>query len=411
VTLSLDVDQTIGLIEADERKVKQVVFNLLSNAVKFTADRGRVDVVARLIDSRVQVSVRDTGVGIAPQDQARIFEDFQQAESSTATAREGTGLGLALARRFVELHGGRLWVESQVGVGSTFTFTLPTHQALEDEPSAVPQAAARASAKAPLNGRTILVVEDNPQAVDLLTLYLRADGFIVMVAQDGEAALTMARELHPTAIVLDILLPRLDGWDVLARAKADPSIASIPVVVVSMLDERGKGFSLGAADYLVKPVQRGALLATLRRVMLPANNPTRRTVLAIDDDPRALQLIEAVLAPEGYVVLKATGGQEGVAIAQLEQPGLVILDLLMPELDGFWVIERLRADPATIAIPIVILTSRSMESAERDRLNGKISHLAQKGAFNRTEFVDMVRALCPMLDGSQGVSKGTAHVR
>jgi CheY-like chemotaxis protein len=122
-------------------------------------------------------------------------------------------------------------------------------------------------------------------------------------------------------------------------------------------------------------------------------------------------LIEAVLAPEGYVVLKATGGQEGVAIAQLEQPGLVILDLLMPELDGFWVIERLRADPATIAIPIVILTSRSMESAERDRLNGKISHLAQKGAFNRTEFVDMVRALCPMLDGSQGVSKGTAHVR
>jgi CheY-like chemotaxis protein len=273
---------------------------------------------------------------------------------------------LALARRFVELHGGRLWVDSQVGVGSTFTFTLPTHPALEDQPSTVPEALVRASVQASPNGRTVLVVEDNPQAVDLLTHYLQADGFMVRVAQDGEAALTMARELHPVAIVLDILLPRLDGWDVLARAKA--------------------------------------------RVTLPANDPTRHDkVLAIDDDPLALELIEAVLGPEGYVVLKATGGREGVAIAQREHPALVILDLLMPELDGFWVVERLRADPATVAIPIVILTSRSMDPAERDRLNGKISHLARKGAFNRTEFVDMVRRLCPMSGGSQDVSNGTAH--
>jgi signal transduction histidine kinase/ActR/RegA family two-component response regulator len=269
ITLTLDVDKAIGLIEADERKVKQVVFNLLSNAVKFTSDRGRVDVVARLVNSGVQVSVRDTGVGIAPEDKARIFEEFEQAESGVASSREGTGLGLALARRFVELHGGRLWVESQMGVGSTFTFTLPMQLASPDQRLAAPEAPMRASVRASPNGRMILVVEDNPQAVDLLTLYLQADGFGVRVAQDGEAALTMARELHPIAIVLDILLPRLDGWDVLARAKADPAIASIPVVVVSMLDERGKGFSLGAADYLVKPVQREALLDTLRRVTFP----------------------------------------------------------------------------------------------------------------------------------------------
>jgi CheY-like chemotaxis protein len=180
--------------------------------------------------------------------------------------------------------------------------------------------------------------------------------------------------------------------------------------VVSMLDERGKGFSLGAADYLVKPVQRDALLNTLRRVTFPAGARNGRCkVLAIDDDPLALELIEAVLSPEGYEVLKATGGQDGVGIARREQPALVILDLLMPEVDGFWVVEQLRADPETVAIPIVILTSRSMDPTERDRLNGKISHLAHKGAFNRAEFVDLVRGLCPISDGSQDIGERTSR--
>jgi signal transduction histidine kinase/DNA-binding response OmpR family regulator len=395
VTLSLDVDREIGLIEADERKIKQVIFNLLSNAVKFTSERGRVDVVARQVEGGVHVSVRDTGIGIAPQDQARIFEEFQQVGSVTTNAREGTGLGLALARRFVELHGGRLWVESQVGVRSTFTFTLSTHAPVTEPPSTGPRRPARVGPVQ--NARTVLVVEDNPQAADLLAVYLQADGFAVKVAQDGETGLAMARELRPLAIVLDILLPRLDGWDVLARAKADPAVADIPVVVVSMLDERGKGFSLGAADYLVKPVQREALLETLRRVTFPhgvANG--QASVLAIDDDPMALELIEAVLRPAGYVVLKATRGQEGVDTALRERPGLVILDLLMPEMDGFTVVERLRGDPLTLAIPIVILTSRGMDPQARDRLNGKISHLARKGTFNRAEFVELVRGLCPV---------------
>ena len=245
------------------------------------------------------------------------------------------------------------------------------------------------------------MVEDSPQAADLLTLYLQADGFAVRVAQDGETGLALARALHPLAIVLDILLPRLDGWDVLARAKADPAIADIPIVVVSMLDERGKGFSLGAADYLVKPVQREALLDTLRRVTFPsfaANG--QATVLAIDDDPLALELIEAVLGPAGYIVVKASGGKEGIALASRDRPGLVILDLLMPEVDGFTVVERLHADPLTAAIPIVILTSREMDPRERDRLNGKISHLARKATFNRAEFVELVRRLCPVTVGS-----------
>jgi DNA-binding response OmpR family regulator len=233
-------------------------------------------------------------------------------------------------------------------------------------------------------------------------LYLENDGFEVVVAEDGEMGLLLARELHPVAIVLDILLPRLDGWDVLARAKADPSTADIPIVVVSMLDERGNGFALGAADYLIKPVHRDSLLATLRRVTFATNGASGAPrVLAIDDDPMALELIEALLAPAGYQVLTATDGRQGITAAKMQHPGLVIVDLLMPEMDGFAVVEQMRANQTTSGIPIVILTSRSMDAAERERLNGQISHLARKGAFDRTQFVELVRKLCPLPAAAQ----------
>jgi CheY-like chemotaxis protein len=347
----------------------------------------------------VWVVVRDTGIGIAPEDQASIFAEFRQAGRLSTSSREGTGLGLALAQKFVNLHGGRLWVESHMGVGSTFTFTLPARPASTGLDLLGAYNPGRSTAQAGEHDRTVLVVEDNSHAADLLRLYLEGGGFAVAPVRDGETALSLARELRPAAIVLDILLPGLDGWDVLALAKADPAIAHIPIVVVSMLDERGKGFALGAADYLVKPVQRDALLTTLRRAMrLPSGFEGLSRVVAIDEDPLALELIGAVLGAEGYIVLKATGGQEGIELIQREQPGLVILDLLMPDLDGFGVVERLRDDASTSGIPIVILTSRSMDAQERASLNGKVSHLASKATFNRAEFVKLVQKLCPVLE-------------
>jgi signal transduction histidine kinase/DNA-binding response OmpR family regulator len=389
INIKLEIDPAIGLIEADERMIKQVVVNLLSNAVKFTPDGGQVDVIAYLSNGEVWVSVRDTGIGIAPEDQTRIFDEFQQAKSGSSKAEEGTGLGLTLSKKFVEMHGGRIWVESKVGVGSTFTFTLP----LRESSKVITQEPALAEPTGP----TVLLVEDDARAIDLLTLYLTASNFNVIVARDGDEGLVMTRRLHPSAIILDLMLPRVDGWDFLAQAKADPDIAEIPVIIVSILDERGKGIALGAAEYIVKPASRDDLMAALRRLTLtPQAMDGSTKVLVIDDDPLAVELVEAVLQPDGYTILKATDGENGIALAQQELPSLIILDLLMPGVDGFAVVERLRADPTTASTPIVILTSKTMTHEEKERLNGQISYLAHKAEFNRSAFVELVKSFVAM---------------
>jgi signal transduction histidine kinase/CheY-like chemotaxis protein len=394
IALNLEVDPAIDVIEADERKIKQVVFNLLSNAVKFTPDGGQVGMQAGLAEGEVRITVWDTGIGIAAEDQERIFEEFQQVGGMYAEKREGTGLGLALTKKFVELHGGRLWVESEVGRGSRFTFTLPVRRALQAEE--VPVLANDTAVVPEPQGPVVLVVEDDAQAAELLRLYLEGSGYCVAVAWDGEEGFDKARRLQPALITLDLLLPKMDGWDLLIRLKGEPQTREIPVVIVSIMEQRGKGFALGAVDYLVKPVGREELMTTLQRVSLAKLPPHEVvTVLAIDDDPMAVELVEAILSAEGFRVLKALGGEEGLAIANRERPALIILDLLMPEVDGFAVVERLRADPATAAIPIVILTSKTLTPDEKARLNGKVARLAQKGEFSGATFVGLVQGLLP----------------
>jgi signal transduction histidine kinase/CheY-like chemotaxis protein len=422
ITLELEIDPALDAIEADERKVKQVVFNLLSNAVKFTPDGGEIFVSASRDEDGVCIAVRDTGIGIAPEEQALVFEEFRQAGVASSQKHEGTGLGLALCRRFVELHGGRIWVESEPGVGSTFSFTLPNAVALtaadtipgdprlvgtsppalpstngESYPAARADRADVAGAFRGEAGNTILVIEDDPSSVELLTLHLHGAGFAVAVARDGAEGLELARQLRPAGIVLDLLLPKVDGWDVLARAKADPLLHEIPIVVVSMMDERGRGFALGATDYLLKPIDAPTLLGTLRRVIrtIGGSGVDPVTLLAVDDDPMALELLRASLEPAGFTVLTAGDGAEGLEMARLAHPDLIILDLMMPELDGFAMVEALRADARTATIPIIVLTSKTMTADEKALLNGRISHLARKGDFNRTEFLALVRGLCP----------------
>jgi DNA-binding response OmpR family regulator len=212
------------------------------------------------------------------------------------------------------------------------------------------------------------------------------------VAWDGEEGFTKAVQLHPALITLDLLLPKVDGWDLLVRLKKEKETREIPVVIVSIVEERGKGFALGASDYLVKPVGREELMNALQRVSL--RRPRQReeiAILTIDDDPMAVELVEAILTGEGFRVLRAYGGEEGLTIARRDRPALIILDLLMPEVDGFTVVEQLRSDPVTTTIPIIILTSKSLTPEEKERLNGKIAYLARKGDFSRAAFVELVR--------------------
>jgi DNA-binding response OmpR family regulator len=280
-------------------------------------------------------------------------------------------------------------MESAVGEGSTFSFTVPQLAGA----TAAPRERETALAALPEPGQadTILVIEDDRRSAELLQLYLEDAGYRVAVARDGVDGLDLARRIAPTAVVLDVLLPRLNGWDVLARLKRDPDTAAIPVVVVSMLDERGAGFALGAAEYLVKPVHHEELLRAVTRCVAPPAGG--RTVVAIDDDPVELDLVEAVLGPQGWSVIRALGGEEGVRVVARERPAVVLLDLLMPDVDGFEVVERLRADPRVADVPIVVLTSKDMTAADCERLRGRISVLARKGTFRQDQLADVVRRL------------------
>jgi signal transduction histidine kinase/DNA-binding response OmpR family regulator len=380
ISLILEVAPEIGLFHADELRFRQVVLNLLSNAVKFTPEAGEVVVRATSDGPEVLVTVTDTGIGVAPADQARIFESFQQGGRG-AQQHEGTGLGLTLCRRIVGLLGGRMWLESEVGRGSTFGFAIPLG-ALESAQ------APRSDESPPHGGPLVVIIEDDRRSLDLLRLYLEGAGVEVVGVRDGATGLEVVRQRRPSAVVLDIRLPGMDGWDVLATLKADPATAPIPVVVVSMVDERGRGFALGAAEYLVKPVSRDDVLSALTRVtVLPDSN---RTLLAIDDDPLVIELVKAVLEPEGWQVLGAADGETGVALARSRQPAVVLLDLLLPGMDGFEIAAALHDDSTTQQIPIIVLTSMTMTRADKERLQGRISYVAQKGNFDPALLVDLV---------------------
>jgi CheY-like chemotaxis protein len=265
IELRLEVSPEVGEVEADPLRFKQVVLNLLSNAVKFTPDGGCVTVSAAVVGRELQIRVSDTGIGVPQADQERIFESFQQGRRGT-TKEEGTGLGLTLSRRIVQLFGGRMWLESEVGAGSTFGFAIPRpERSAEGLGSAAEGAGTR---------RRVLLVDDDPASLDLATAYLAGTDTDLVRARDGAEALDLARRLLPAAIVLDIRLPKVDGWAVLRELKNDADTSAIPVVVVSIVDEAGRGYAAGAAEYLTKPVRREELLDALGRVGVPAGSPS-----------------------------------------------------------------------------------------------------------------------------------------
>jgi CheY-like chemotaxis protein/anti-sigma regulatory factor (Ser/Thr protein kinase) len=391
-------------LTADRPRFRQILYNLLSNAIKFTPEGGSVRVDATQSGDEIAVSVVDTGVGIAPDDQPRVFEEFRQV--GDAEAREsGTGLGLALTRRLVEAHGGRVSVESAPGKGSRFTVVFPDQRA-------VPMPAGRA-ASPPVgagagDGRVeVLVIEDDPGAVRLLRAYLESDSYVVRAATTAREGLNEARTRRPAAIVLDVLLPDVDGWELLRQLKEDPGLRSVPVVIVTVLDEREVGLALGAVDYFLKPVDRQALLACLARLTLTTKVKQREVrVLVADDDPATIDMLDATLRKEGFQVLAAAGGREAVRLAQQGPIDMVICDLLMPDLDGFGVVSALKSDERTKNVPILILTGHELTAEEKESLNGKILGIVGKGDDAQ---VGLRRWLAAVTQPAVGAAGGAAR--
>jgi signal transduction histidine kinase/CheY-like chemotaxis protein len=384
---------------ADRGRLRQVLYNLLSNAIKFTPEEGSISVEVAAEGAEVRISVVDTGVGIAPDDQARVFDEFSQV-GDVAAREGGTGLGLALTRRLVEVHGGQIELESTLGQGSRFTVVLPgvaapSASAARSSPTAAassPVAALPPGAAVRRDSAEVLVIEDDPSAIRLLRTYLEADGYTVRVASDGERGLAEARGRAPAAIILDVLLPGVDGWEVLRRLKADPELRDVPVIVVTVVDERELGLALGAVDYYLKPVDRTALLARLSRYTFStkARQGTVR-VLAIDDDPAALELVRAALEPEGFELVGHTDPVAALAAAGEGAFDLVICDLVMPGMDGFEVIAQLQQDARTREVPILVLTARILSEEDKSRLNGNIIGIVEKGAGARERLLEWLR--------------------
>jgi PAS domain S-box-containing protein len=388
ISLNIEPSPQLPMV-ADAGKMRQMLLNLVSNAIKFTPEGGRIDIRRRLAGPWVEIAVSDSGIGIATADLGRLFTEFQQLDAGPGRQQEGTGLGLALTKRFAELHGGQVTVESAAGKGSTFTLRLPLQATAPRTPTAL---AAPHVAAIDLDRPLVLVVEDNPQAAEILARHLDAGGFRIERAHTGTEAITLARELKPAAITLDILLPEMDGWEVLNRLKADEATGNIPVVVVSVIDNPELGRALGALDYFVKPVNGKALLSRLSKYTFATTNGLVRLLL-VDDEPGNLDLLEALLKPAGFDVLRAGSGREGIDMAASQLPNLILLDLLMPDLSGFDVVGALRANEATRGIPIMILTSKAITADDKRALNGQVTAIFDRNSVAGTELTAWLRGI------------------
>jgi CheY-like chemotaxis protein len=386
-----------GKVLADEGKVKQMILNLVSNAIKFTPEGGAVTIKATRVFDRLEIVVSDNGIGIGEQDIKRVFTEFQQVDSGVNRKQQGTGLGLALTRSFAILHGGNVRVESELGKGSRFIIDLPVEARSPHRP---PRASDGSFAKASgdVSRPLVIVVEDDPVASELLARQIEGAGFRTEIARTGTDAVAMAKEHKPAAITLDILLPDVDGWEVLTSLKRDAATSDIPVIVVSVVDNPTLGAALGALDYFVKPVEAKDLLSRLSNFNFKQRPGGKQTsVLVVDDDAAGREWLKEVLEPAGFAVTLANGGREGIELARSGKPDVVMLDLLMPDVSGFDVIEALGENEATKAIPIIVLTAKHLTEVDIDELNGHVATILKRGS---TGAVDLLGHLQVVLNNT-----------
>jgi CheY-like chemotaxis protein len=401
----------LGSMHADITKVRQVLFNLLSNASKFTK-QGEIDLeVTREAGEGqrtengdwVAFAVKDTGIGLTPEQMGKLFQEFSQADASTTRNYGGTGLGLSLSKRLCSMMGGDILVESEPGKGSTFTLRLPARvrnpKELE-QPAGNPLGDVDTQTPATHGGgnggRTVLIIDDDASARDLLQRLMNKEGFAAVTAASAQEGILLAQELKPDVITLDVIMPDMDGWAVLSALKASPKTASIPVVMVSIVDNTNLGYALGASDYIMKPVDRDRLSDVLSRYSV---NPAARLALVVDDDPTARSVLGHMLERENWRVEEAVNGKQALEQVAKSQPDLILLDLMMPEMDGFQFVEALRKREEWRAIPVVVVSAMDLSNEDRARLNGQVERIVQKGAYSFQELATHVRQLTAQSPG------------
>jgi PAS domain S-box-containing protein len=417
--LTVECDRTIGTMHTDLTKLRQVLLNLLSNAAKFTTE-GTISLTVSREESVgdwvlgvgedgageknrppfIVFQVTDTGIGMTLEQMQRVFQAFTQADASTTRKYGGTGLGLAISRRFCQMMGGDITVSSEVGKGSTFTVRLPVDPLERCEVEISSHAADASMAlddetKATHCHSTVLVIDDDPTVRDLMARHLGKEGFDIKQAATGDEGLELARKLRPNAITLDVLLPNMDGWSVLSALKADPDLADIPVVVMTIVDDKNRGFALGASDYLTKPVDYKRLANLLRqyRPLQARGDGAIARVLVVEDDTPTRDMFRRILEREGWIVMEAENGQLGLEQLTAGQPDLILLDLMMPEMDGFQFIAALRQNPNWRSLPIIVVTAMDLTPADHFHLNGYVEQILQKGAYSRDQLLQEVRDL------------------
>ncbi|MBN2043674.1 MAG: response regulator [Anaerolineales bacterium] len=383
IRLLTEISENLPLVSADRTRIRQIMLNLLQNASKFT-DQGSITVKVQELpqSSEIKISVIDTGIGIAPEDQNKLFERFSQVDSSLTRKVGGSGLGLSITKLLVEMQGGRIDLVSEVNKGSEFWFTLPL-------------AAAHKADKQPVDEidpemKVIVSIDDDTKIIDLYKRYLRTHGYQVIGISEPENVLQKIREIQPYAITLDLMMPQKDGWQVIQEIKKDPATANIPVIICSILEEKDKAYQLGAVDYLVKPILESELVAAVNNLDLPTETETNQ-ILVIDDDPDVFQLVEVALRDfPRYQLYYANGGFEGLDKLKKILPDAVVLDIMMPDLDGFSILETMQGDPDLRSTPVIILTAADLTIEQREKLEMNKREVLSKDEFKSRQLINFL---------------------
>ncbi len=405
--LVVDCPEDIGGMHGDQTRVQQILFNLISNAAKFT-EQGTITLKLRRQEmGGIHLSVADTGIGMTPDQLEKVFEPFRQADASTTKKFGGTGLGLTISQRFCELMGGQIHVESDQGEGTCFEILLPERvgdsadqeQPAADEPAAdepAPEPARTGDVPARSNN-LILVIDDDPSVLELMQRTLTKEGYDVQCASSGEEGLRLARELRPAAVTLDVMMLEMDGWTVLTSLKADPVTADIPVVMLTIVEDKERGYTLGATEYMTKPVDRERLVAVLHKYVKGSG----LRVLIVEDQAGDREMLRRILEKEGFQVSEAENGRVGLEVALENPPDLILLDLFMPEMNGFEFIHVMRRQEQIADIPVIVVTARDITKKIRAQLNEHVQVTMQKGDFSSAELLKEVRCLLAQLTGDE----------